>query len=347
MALVHEHIQFHNVAELEPVTGLAGRRLQRFPAVVRAHLGFKSHTRGRFYAHRATGCELRFVTDGRFVRVTLSAIEADATAFVYRGDLAHSRHELKAGVTTTLFLEEPPFFSQVETSSLRALRFAPAVWRVAFNQDAIVHYHHIEAFDHALRPPRADELPTRTWLAFGSSITFGGNALLASNTYVQQAARRLGVDALNLGLPGSCLCEPTTADYLAQRADWHFATLELGVNLTELATPAEVEERVRHLLATVAHANPAKPIFVIDIFPNRADAALDRASPSAQNTARFRQIVRRAVTELASPHVRHLDARAILPDFTGLSSDLLHPSDEGHLAMGERLAVLLSAHLSP
>lgn len=32
MPLIHDLIAFHNVAELESVSGLAGLRLQRFPA---------------------------------------------------------------------------------------------------------------------------------------------------------------------------------------------------------------------------------------------------------------------------------------------------------------------------
>ena len=82
MALIHDHLAFHNCEELEPVQGLAGLRLQRFPAAVRDSLGFKSHSRGRFFSHRASGCEVRFVTDGKFVRLSLSAIERDAEVIV-------------------------------------------------------------------------------------------------------------------------------------------------------------------------------------------------------------------------------------------------------------------------
>jgi lysophospholipase L1-like esterase len=345
--MLHGPLAFHNVDELESIPGLSGVRLQRLPAAIRARLGFKAHTRGRFYSERAAGCEIRFVAEGPFVRVTLSAVEAEATAFVFRGDFAHSRHHLKAGAATTLFLEDPPFFAQVEPSALRTRRFAPVVWRIAFNHDAIVHYHGVEAFAHALRAPRADELPARTWLAYGSSITFGGNAVLGSNSYVQHAAQRLGVDVLNLGLPGSCLCEASTAEYLAQRRDWNFATVELGVNLVDHATPEEFERRVRHLLATLAHAQPTRPIFVIDIFSNRADAARDGSTLSAQRTPIFREIVHREVASLGAAHVRLIPAKEILPDFSGLTSDLLHPSDEGHLAMGDRLAQRLAAELTP
>lgn len=337
---------FHNVAELEPVPGLAGRRLPRLPAAVRERLGYKAHTRGRFHSERAAGCEIRLVTAGPFVRVTLAAVESDATAFVFRGDHAHSRHVLRAGEATALFLEDPPWFAQVAAGALPRRRFAPDVWRIAFNHDALVHYVGSETFGHALRAPRADELPARRWLAYGSSITFGGNAVLGSNSYVQHAAQRLGVDVINLGLPGSCLAEPEMARHLAERTDWHFATLELGVNLVDLATPEEFAERVRHFVAVLARAQPARPVFVLDIFPNRADAAPDPSKLAAQRTPRFRAAVHQAVAEAGAARVQSIPAREILPDFAGLTSDLLHPSDEGHLAMGERLASRLAAKLS-
>jgi lysophospholipase L1-like esterase len=346
--LIQDSIAFHNVVELEPVSGLdGGLRLQRFPADVRDRLGFKHHSRGRFFARRAAGCELRFVAAGPFVRVALSAQETDATVIVYRGDHAHSRHPLPAGVVTSLFLEDPAWFAQVDPAMLRPRRFAPQVWRLLFNQDAQVAYHHLDAFGHGVRPPAPGETPALAWLAYGSSITFGANTLHPANAYVQHAAFRLGVDVLNQGLPGSCLCEPEMADHLAARAGWDFATLELGVNLAELATPEEFEARARHLIGRLHRARPEAPIFVLNIFPNRADHLRDRATLAAVNTPRFNAIVPRLVAELSHRNVRFIDGRDILTDSAGLHTDLLHPSDEGHLAMGQNLAARLARFVTP
>jgi len=339
MSLIHDQIAFHNVAELEPVPGPGGGlRLQRLPASVRDTLGFKHHSRGRFFAHRASGCELRFVTAGPFVRVSLSSQESEATVIVYKGDHSHSQHRLQAGVVTSLFLEDPAWFAQVETDMLKPHRFGSNVWRLVFNHDAVISYHHIDAFGHDLRPPAPGETPARTWLAYGSSITFGANAFHPTNAYVQHAAHRLGVNVLNKGLPGSCLCEPQVANWLAALPSWDFATLELGVNLTELATPDEFAERTRRLIETLHHAQPERPIFVLNIFPNRADHLKDRAAPFAANTPLFNALLPRLVAEINHPKVRFIQARELLTDYTGLHTDLVHPSDEGHLAMGEALA---------
>lgn len=343
MPLVHDSIAFHNVAELDPAPGPAGAlRLQRFPRSVRDALGFKHHSRGRFFAHRATGCELRFVASGPFVRLHLSAAETDATVIVYKGDHAHSRHHLPAGVVTSLFLEEPAAFSQVEPSLLRRHRFAPNVWRITCNQDALLHYHHLETFGHPVRPPAPDELPSRVWLAYGSSITFGANALHPGNAYVQQAAWRLGVDVLNLGLPGSALCEPHVAAWIASLPAWDFATLELGVNLLDLAEPDEFAARARAFVETVHRARPERPLHLINLFPHRADASLDPASPPARRAPSYNTAVRDLAASLAHPSVRFIDGRQLLPNHTALHTDLIHPSDEGHVLMGENLARLLA-----
>jgi hypothetical protein len=60
MSLIHDSIAFQNVSEFETVPGLPGLRMQRFPAGLRDRLGFKCHTRRRFWSHRAAGCEIRF-----------------------------------------------------------------------------------------------------------------------------------------------------------------------------------------------------------------------------------------------------------------------------------------------
>lgn len=340
MSLIHDQIAFHNVEELEHLPGCSGLRLQRFSGALRNVLGFKDHTRGRFFSHRATGCELRFVTVGKFIRVMLSALDSDAEVIIYRGDYAYSRQLLKAGVITTLFLEEPPFFAQVDPAMLKRHRFAPQVWRISFNQDAVILYHGVDTYGHEVRPPLPDELPALTWLAYGSSITFGGNALFAPNAYVQRAALLLGVDVLNKGLPGSCLCEPEMAEYLAS-STWNVATLELGVNLTELATPEEFAQRACALINVVHTRHSSLPIAVLDIYPNRADYFLDREHVSARRTASFRKIVRTHIDAHPHPMLRHIEADSILTDSLGLTADLLHPSDEGHLGMGERLAAAL------
>jgi hypothetical protein len=57
--------------------------------------------------------------------------------------------------------------------------------------------------------------------------------------------------------------------------------------------------------------------------------------------------VRDLVAELNHPAVRFIDGREILSGYSSLHTDLVHPSDEGHLAMGANLAALISPALNP
>jgi len=283
---------------------------------------------------------VRFVANGKFVRLSLSAIERDAEVIVYRGDRAHSQHVLPSGAVTSLFLEDPASFTQVGPEALSRNWFAPYVWRITFNQDAIILYHHLEGFGHEVRPLSDDEIPQKNWLAYGSSITFGGNAYFAPNAYIQQAAIRLGVDVLNKGLPGSCFCEPQIAEFLS-RMEWDFATLELGVNLVGLATPEVYALRACTLIDQVHQANLDKPVFAIDIYLNIADWFLDRRGLAAQNNQPFRDIGRSHVAGNNHRNLRYIPADQILDDLTSLSVDFVHPSDDGHIRMGENLAEIL------
>lgn len=342
--MIHDGIDFHNVSELEALPG-SGLKLQRLPAAVRDSLGITSHRRGRFYAHRLSGVELRFVVGSPFLSVSLMALEADTHVVVYRGDFAHGRYELRAGVATTLFLEDPTPFGLVAAPMLRQGRFAPGVWRILFHQDARAAYLGRETHGAAIRPPNADEVPTRRWLAYGSSITYGANTLHPATSYIQQTARRLGVDVLNLGLPGSCLAEPVMAEHIAARAGIDLITCELGVNMTGLITPEEFENRIRHLLTTVADRQPTRQVVALNIYPQRADHHLDQAHHDTVRTPIFNRIVPAVVAELARPNLHMVDGRDVLRNLSGLTTDLLHPSDEGHITMGENLAPLLASYL--
>lgn len=65
----------------------------------------------------------------------------------------------------------------------------------------------LETYGFGHRPPLPDELPEKRWLAYGSSITNGAFPGLHHNSYIYHAARIAGLDVLNHGISGSCLCD--------------------------------------------------------------------------------------------------------------------------------------------
>lgn len=321
-----DRIAFHNVAELEPAAG-NGVYLRRVPRSVREHL----NERGRFIAGEAGGCELRFVTAAPNIRVTLSLPETDGCVTVFKGGLFHSRHELQAGTIRTLQLSEPPRLAMADRKRLMGTGFAPEVWRICFGRYACV-VSGIETFGHPLRPPQKGETPLKRWIAYGSSITHGEDSSLP---YIGQTARRLAADVLNLGMSGSCHCEREMSNYLAAQQDWSFMTLELGVNMRDHLSADEFRERTGYLLDRLVSGHPEKPVAVITIYPN---FAMFPGSGIAEKDSRFNDILRSHVERLSHPKLHLIEGDRVLDDLSGLSCDLIHPGDDGHIRMGENLA---------
>ncbi|MFS0723105.1 SGNH/GDSL hydrolase family protein [Paenibacillus sp. 1P07SE] len=342
--MLRDDIMFHNVAELEPAPGGSGWTLQRFPREVREALGKGIHQRGRFMAQASTGCELRFVTGAEHIRITLSATVEAGDILIYNGDYFHSVHRLQAGLLHTLQLDKPGRLSAVGRETAPAGRFSPDVWRVVISRNYTaglgfqVVFHHLDTLGHPVRPPSSVELPGRVWLAYGSSITHGSGAVLHHSSYVQQTARRLGVDVWNKGIGGACFCEPEMADYLMSCGDWDAATLELGVNMRGLFTPDEFEARATSLIEGMLRQHPGKPVVLISMFPNLDDleqtAGSEMSTANRQLTERLRQIYLR----LDHPCLHLLDGHQLLPDVSGLTTDLIHPSDYGHTLIAEHLS---------
>ncbi|WP_079912878.1 SGNH/GDSL hydrolase family protein [Paenibacillus sp. 32352] len=329
----YQGIRFHNVVELERKELLPGLRLQRFPKRVRHALS----ENGRTKAVQSNGCELRFVTDAKHVRVTLASLETNGRVLVFRGDFFHSSHTLQAGIAHTIHLEIPERFADVEPDSLHNRAFSSKVWRVFCERFNAVFYE-VDAFGHEVRPPDRDEVPRLTYLAYGSSITQGAGALSHYNGYVQQAARRLEVDVLNLGLSGSCHCEREVADHIAERSDWDFAFLEIGVNMMSSVPAEEFSRRASYLLDGIIAKHPDKPVFLTTIYPNRASFYKDQSHAAADNMRKYNDILRAYAAFKNHNRLYLLEGSDIMTDFTSLTSDLTHPSDYGHITMGERLA---------
>jgi len=335
--MVYQNLEFHNVDHLEEVPGMEGLRLERFPKALTASLGIPENRKGRFRAKRVHGCEIRFVTEAPFFDLCVTAAEADIDAVICCGDMVHTKHTLKAGAHTVLHVEYPEMYKQVDEKRLTQRRFAPYVWRIQFGMNGSLYFHYLDTYGFPCRPPREGEKPEILWAAYGSSITCGSKTTAYSNAYVEQAAWRLKYDVLNKGLSGSCLCEPEMAEYLAG-LPVDILTLELGVNMMLNFNEETFERQIRRFLQTIKESGKAKQICVIDIFTNRAPILNNHEHHYYRHYDNFRNIVKTVALELQDPRITWIDASAIAKDLAYLSTDLLHPSDNGHISMGEHLA---------
>lgn len=339
--MVYEGIEFHNVELLEQKGAVPGLLLQRFPEAVRLGLGEGDHERGRFFAQVSTGCELRFVTSAYFFRLSLSSYLADTHVMVFCGDFLHSVHSIPAGKVTTLHIEVPPSLRDSADWVKQGHRFAPNVWRVLFHKQACGVFCELDAFGHEVRPPREEEQPSKRMLCYGSSITFGGDVHLASNVYVYRAARNLGIDMENKAVAGSCFCDASMTGYLTSRTGWDLCLLELGINMLNRFSEEEFDRRTRALIGGMLRANPGKPVAVLTPFPANPAFAQAADAPQKKKFEAFGEILRAVKAQEQSPDLHLFEGDQVLTDLSGLTVDMVHPSDDGHILMGEKLAGLL------
>jgi hypothetical protein len=181
-------------------------------------------------------------------------------------------------------------------------------------------------------PPRPEQTPATKYLAYGSSITHGNTSVRPTASYAMRTAHLLGVDLINLGFGGGAHLEPEMADYIAQRDDWDFTSMEMGINLLSSIDTDEFARRVAYFIPTIARAHPDRWIFCIDVFPCRWDFEGD------DKAQRFRDIVGAQVNALDMPKLVHVSGKDILTSITGLTVDLVHPSPSGMEEMARNLS---------
>lgn len=335
----HRHIEFHNVVELQD-RGSLGLHLQRFPAGVRQHP--QMNELGRLVMQKAPGAELRLVCPSPRIRVSLGAMEEENQVVVLLGDYAIGHYRVPAGRVVHLLVTRPAAFDYFVPEYFQNSRFSPEVWRIWMGQECSL-FHDLDTFGHEVRPPLPGEKPRRRWLAYGSSFTMGGGSFNHFNNYVDLAARMLGVDAINLGMGGSCLCEPHVADYIASRDDWDFCTLRIGCNMVGVVEPGEYRRRLAHLLDAIEAKHPGKPVVFIGLGAERV--GLHRTIAIWQEHERAYARINRELMEERRDrrHLHYCTREELMPDPRLVRADHLHPDDLGHFTIATNLAARLRA----
>jgi hypothetical protein len=351
--LIHQDVAFHNVAQLEPAEA-NGVYLRRLPRAVRDRLS----PLGSVVACDSAGCEIRFVTDSPSFRLTLSCLPSVMSPYeihqhdvlVFRGSFLHSHHRVTPGMLHHLNVvnfQGTDVFDSLRPELRHGSGFSHQVWRIFFGRYAAA-FHALDTYGRPRRPPTPDEVPERKWVAYGSSITHGASPTVHVNSYVYHAARLAGLDVCNLGLSGSCLCEPEMARELASRSDARIMTLEIGVNMRSSFTPQQFQQRSDFLLDTLRAASPRKPIVLISSFPNAASAACaaDPSQPLTVNQEALDRVLRETCDRRRDPNLHLIEGSKILQSVADLTQDLIHPSDFGHARMGAALGLRLQRILS-
>ena len=329
--MIFENVELHNVTETHPTAG--GVRLHRAPEWVRNDINERSQEQ----MQKAKNSEIRFVCESGPAEITLSS-EGETSVMVFLGCFDAKIKVMLGKEPTMISLDLNDRFKHLDRSSLPDAPFSSHVWRVVFGgskNDPVI-FHGVKG--KGIRPPTAEELPSLRYLAYGTSITQGASATGPHLCYVAQAAWHLGADLINLGSGGSCHCENVFADFIAGREDWDIATLSLSVNMQRF-TLEEFHSRVDYMVNTVAGSNPDRPVACITLFPYFRDLGVEPQdfTPGGKPED-YRQILRNVVQECPHPNVHLLEGPELLTDVTGLTTDLIHPSDLGMIQMGWNLS---------
>ena len=341
--MIHDQIEFFNVAELRDGV------LYRFPLDVCDHLRIpeydaagrelRIHTGHRASARASCGIELRFVTDAKEVTFCYEA-QNSIQCTAYNGDF-QSAYQIASPGRNEMTITREREVEGVKKASEN--RFSKDVWRIAVSGEGDIRFLGLKTEKgEAIRPPRADECPRIRLLAYGSSISQGIGALYPPLNYLNTAAQVLGIDIINKAIAGGCFCERETIDYLTgERCDAVY--LEPGTNIADRPL-AVIESRVGGLIDTFCEKFPEKKIFIMTPIRGLSDVS-DTALDYREKFPRSREVICRHAEKY--PNAVLLDGHQLLDKDYYLASDILHPSDFGHVMMGINFANMLRPYLKP
>lgn len=317
-------VALHNFGGTEVTETGDGVLLRRLPASVRDKINDEA-ARHMLYARHS---EIRFVLNEgeelKNVRIILKTDKPTKINLFWGDYMAGSKYAREE----TEFKPWSHGIFNFHRGMVPDGRFTPDVCRLILNGGPWT----LLGVEGDVRPPAPDELPP-VMINYGTSITMGAKASRSDLAWNALTARELGYDLVNLGASGSAFCEPAIADYIAAQ-DWDMAVLEISGNMLGSFTVEEFRERADYMVNTIAAGRPESPVVCISVPRSRRDYWTGERK---QKLLAFRSSLEDIVRESAHDNV-HFVAGPSLISPTGLSLDVLHPSDHGMIEMAGNLS---------
>lgn len=326
-------VELFNVYEAEECS--KGYLLNRYPKALQKFMS----PMGAWVSSLSCGCEIRFVKEepGE-VRVCLYAERGDCYCALYRGDRLEKNffipggtyYELVVGANGCDTVNNPDFFKND--------LYSKDVVRISFFASRVI-LSSIETYGRKIRKPTAAELPKTTIAAYGSSITHGTAAMTAHLSYISTAARLLGAQVLNKGMGGSCFNEKEVADFFAESIKYDYMVYECGTNMIDDYTLDVIEERCTYFLKNMFKKNPDKKIFMLTPPVPR------RKYDYPEFYADLTQTMQKIYKNVGNENCIYIPAEDFEDSTAYVTTDIIHPSTEGHMMMGCNLAKIIKKHL--
>jgi len=328
-------VQLHNFAGVELTEDGKGVWLYRLPKVVRNKLDTTTpngqERSGAQKMRFARQSEIRFVLGEGVkpsdVKLHLQATKGAQLTFFW-GDVLAGTSKLGLGGKARPVTPMSHGLLDSLIEKFPRGRFANRVCRVVIDGGEIS----LHGVAGNVRPPKPEELAP-VMLSYGTSISEGAAASRGDLAWNALAARAVGYDLLNLGSSGTAFCEPAIADYMSG-LDWDLCVLEISVNMagTGFATE-QFKERAAYMIDKLATSHPEAPIVCISLFPFGTGDIWKNP-----NTKAYREALEEIVRASGHENVYFVSGPDLL-SFTGLSRDLLHPSDHGMIEISTKLSV--------
>ncbi len=307
-------------------------------------------TRLELGARPSKAAAFDLVVDG-----TVVDTQASESGHLIRIDAVTQRFDFVRGDATTIR------FTDVPANGTSAVE----LW---LPQDAVVELRALRVSDGAAvaRP----EVAARRWVHHGSSISHCLEARRPTETWPTIAARRAGVDLLNLGFAGQCMLDQMVARTIRDEpAD--LISVKAGINIVNGDTMRErtFGPALHGFLDTIRDGHPTTPLVlvspilcpVVEDHPGPtvpgpdghffAPARAAELSAGALTLQRMRAIegevvgARRAAGDT---NLHYVDGLALFG--AGDAADLydgLHPTADGYLRIGERFHSLVFTGSGP
>jgi len=331
--MIYRDVDFFNAEQIveDIVPGCVV--LNRFSSHAIGGLDSGDDRRGPITQAYGNDIEIRFVSENDSIDVYIGAWDNDGYVRISLGDYDHSTVYLPKDEITCITLNKHPRLALLTTDDTE--RFSKNLWRIKYLKRFTPVFSHVDGKGGVIRPPTFEEIPKKTMMAYGSSITFGaGTGPMSALTHMDILARMLGVQVMNKSMPGSCFCELSYGDYLSDiKADYYF--YELGGNMRLRFTAKEFKERASHIVNETRRKNPFAPIMLLTVYP------LLKSIPDEDNVKANSIIVKydKILTELAEndDNIYLINSSEILIDTRLLSFDGLHPSGYGNMVMAQRI----------
>lgn len=287
----------------------------------------------------STGVELRFVMESDSVTLRMRTKGGKGLFHVYRGSIQGGWEDHEVDKIVTNNIEDYIIKKSENIAVLKRISkdfdqpFSPEVVRVVFDRGGF------EILDIIgdVRSPQKEELPKKTLLAYGSSITHGSNSIDISHSWVSVIAYNLKMDCINLGMAGSCRMEPEIVDYIASEGEkekWDVAILELGINVLDW-DKEKIIQRVDNTLIQIAGRNLEKPIYVISPFYSFDDYKKEGKAE------KWRMLIEQEVKKLNYSNVTYINGLDLLCDMSLISADEVHPNIYGVAQIAERITKIV------